>query len=95
MESNRRERDEDATLVSKPECEARAGHRIAIISSTVTLFENFPIASQPLEATLEKVGASIQRAEGEDTSDSLADRPVPEERPALSTWSTQSGSSAA
>lgn len=80
--SNRGELDEDATVVSNPECILRDGHQISDTSDTATPVVNPPIAPQSLEAALKEVAVSNQRVESGDTLDGFADKPVSEERPA-------------
>lgn len=82
MNSNRHEHEKDVTVFSNPECILRDKRRAAATSSVTTPVGNPPIAPQLLDAALEKAVTQIPRAEGEETFDGLADRPVTEERAA-------------
>lgn len=93
MESSRCERDEDATVVHSLKQILRDCRQIAASSSSATPVVNFPNALQLLAAALDEVAAPTPLAEGEDTSDSLADRSFSEERPVSMICSTQLGSS--
>lgn len=83
MESNRLERNEDATVVSSPERILCDGRQIAAVSITATPVGNPPIAAQSMEAGVEQMADQIPRAESEDTFHGFIGRPVSKSRPAL------------
>lgn len=91
---NRRDRDEQVTLLSNLERILHTSHRSTTASSTLTPFRNLQIAFKSLEASLEKVAGPISRAESEDTFHGLSDRPVSKESPVSGNQPTQSRSSA-
>lgn len=81
MEYNRRERDEDVTVLSNPELILCDGHRVPASSCATTPIENPSIAAHLIKATLEEVATLVPRAKGDDTFDGLTDRPVSEVLP--------------
>lgn len=83
MESKRRKRDKDGTVVSNLERILHNDLRIAAAFSVATLVGNRLIAPQSIEAASEAVTTQVPSTESEDTLDGLADRPVSKERPTL------------
>lgn len=80
MESNWLERNENATVVGRPERIFSDGRRTPVRSSAATTVGSLPASLHSLEAAPEEVAASTLTAEGEDTFDSLAERLVSQER---------------
>lgn len=74
------------TVFSNPKRIPCAGRRIAAASSTATFSGNYQIALQSLEAALEELAAPVPRADGEETFNKLAVRPMLEESLASRTW---------
>lgn len=82
-DSNRRERNEDGTVVRRqPVKYTPIGCQIAVELSTATLFDNSPTATQSLQVALQKVVAPIARPKGKGKFYGLAERPMSEKRPA-------------
>lgn len=94
MESNRRERDENITVVSKPYCILCDDCQISTTSTATSPFVNLLIALQSLETAPEEVTALVPCAQAEATLDGLGGWPVSEGHPMLRIKPTQSRSSA-
>lgn len=98
MNSNQKQCDTNATVMGSPECILRDRYKMSFSSIAVTMVRNLPHAPQSLEDAIKEVTAINSSVEGEDTFDSLADKPLLKEQPALSiqsirfvSWTTSNG----
>lgn len=80
MTAPRRESDDDAATVGSPEQFFRDGSRIAPASRGAQAVENPLVSLQSLEAKLQEMTLPFSKVQGENTSDSIADRPMFERR---------------
>lgn len=68
MNSNRREREKEVTMLSSPERVLHDSRRIAATSSAMTCFANTSTTPEILEAALEEVATPVSRAEAKTCS---------------------------
>lgn len=89
MKTNRRKRDTYDNVVSTPERIFQDEIHTAATLGTATDFGNLSTVPWSVKAALQEPIGLASRDEGDDTFDSLVNRPVLEEHPALRTQTSQ------